>query len=72
MTAGPRWFFWLIPLWLFAMVPAADWTAGNRKRQILATVLLAIGALSASYPTWNPWTHPWLARLLDHLGWVQI
>ena len=72
MTSGLRWFFWLIPLWLLGMVPAGDWTAGNRKRRILATILLAISALSASYPTWNPWTHPWLARLLDHLGWVQI
>jgi len=72
MTSGLRWFFWLIPLWLFAMVPASDWTAGNRKRQILATILLVLSVLSASYPTWNPWTHPWLARLLDHLGRVQI
>ena len=23
-TSGPRWFFWLTPLWLLALLPAAD------------------------------------------------
>ena len=72
MTSGFRWFFWLIPLWLLAMIPAADWTAGRRGWQILASILLAVSALSASYPSWNPWTQPWLARWLDHLGWIQL
>ena len=36
----------------------------------VALVLLALSVMSASYPTWNPWTHPWLWNFLSYLGWV--
>jgi hypothetical protein len=68
MTSGLRWLFWLSPLWLVAMLPAADWCARTRLRQGVAAVLLALSAFSASFPTWNPWTHPWLYRLLESLA----
>jgi hypothetical protein len=29
-------------------------------------VLLAISVASASYPTWNPWTLPWLAVFQEY------
>ena len=67
-TCGFRWAFWLAPLWLIAMLPAADWSAANRTRRCTATVLLGVSVLSASFPTWNPWTHPWLFKLVQHLG----
>jgi hypothetical protein len=67
-TSGPRWFFWLIPLWLLAMIPMLDWLASRRWGRWLGYVLLAFSALSAAYPAWNPWRHPWIYNLLDHLG----
>ncbi len=70
MTSGLRWMFWLIPLWLMAMLPAADLAAQRRWSRGLALVLLGLSALSASYPTWNPWTHPWLYNFLEYLGWL--
>jgi len=70
MTSGLRWMFWLIPTWLVAMLPAADLAARRRWSRAAALVLLALSALSASYPTWNPWTHPWLYSFLDYLGWL--
>jgi len=72
MTSGMRWFFWLAPLWLLAMLPAADWFAGRRWARGLALVLLAFSVLSANYPTWNPWTHPWLFDWFAKLGWTQF
>lgn len=69
MTSGFRWMFWFAPLWLAAMLPAADWLARSRVRQALALTLLVFSALSASYPTWNPWIHPWLYRWLEYCGW---
>ena len=63
-TCGFRWAFWFAPFWLFAMLPAADWSAGSRIKRCAAAVLLAVSVLSASYPTWNPWTHPWIFRLV--------
>ena len=70
MTSGFRWMFWFAPLWLFAMVPAADrlagahW-AGARWGRAGAYLLLALSVLSVSYPTWNPWTRPWIEVWLN-------
>lgn len=70
MTAGLRWAFWFAPLWLVTMLPAADHCAGKKRLRGLALVLLAVSVLSASYPTWNPWTHPWLYNFMQSMGWL--
>jgi len=70
MTSGLRWVFWFAPLWLVAMLPAADAMAARAWTRGLALLLLAVSVLSASYPTWNPWTHPWLMDFLSYLGWL--
>lgn len=69
MTSGFRWMFWFAPLWLTALLPAADRLARSRTGQALALTLLAFSVLSASYPTWNPWTHPWIYRWMEYCGW---
>jgi hypothetical protein len=69
MTSGFRWVFWMAPLWLIAMIPAADGLASSRMRKAIALTLLAASVLSASYPAWNPWTQPWIYNWLIHNGW---
>lgn len=69
MTSGFRWMFWFAPLWLVALVPAVEWMACCRTGRGVALSLLALSVMSASYPTWNPWTHPWAWNLLTSLGW---
>jgi hypothetical protein len=69
MTSGLRWMFWFAPLWLLTMIPAADGLARSRIGMALAIVLLTFSVLSASYPTWNPWTHPWIYNWLVWSGW---
>lgn len=71
LASGFRWAFWLAPLWLATMPPSADWLSRWRAGRGLALVLLALSALSASYPTWNPWSHPWLMRFFAYLGWGE-
>ncbi len=71
MTCGLRWMFWLAPLWLLAMLPAVDFLASRRWTRGLSLVLLAFSVLSVSYPTWNPWTHPWLMDFSQYMGWGQ-
>jgi hypothetical protein len=68
MTSGFRWAFWMVPLWLVMMIPAADRLARSTAGQALAAVLLSFSVLSVSYPTWNPWTHPWLYNWLTWCG----
>jgi hypothetical protein len=68
MTSGFRWLFWMAPLWAVATVPAADVLGRSRAGRITACVLLGFSVLSAAYPTWNPWTAPWIEQLLRHAG----
>lgn len=68
MASGLRWMFWLAPLWLTAMLPAADALAASRWKRGVGLGLLTLSVLSAAYPTWNPWTHPWLFDYLYYLS----
>jgi hypothetical protein len=70
-TSGPRWLFWLIPLWLLAIPPAADRLASSRGGRLLCAVLLGSSVLSVFYPAWNPWRSPWLQQLMEFKGWVK-
>lgn len=72
MTSGFRWVFWFAPLWLVAMLPVADALALGRRSRGVALVLLGLSVLSASYPTWNPWVHPWLLDFLESQQWVGL
>jgi hypothetical protein len=67
-TSGPRWLIWLTPLWLVCLVPVADRLGGRRWGRLLGYLLLGVSVLSASYPAWNPWRHPWLYNLMEHYG----
>jgi hypothetical protein len=72
MTSGLRWMFWFAPLWLFEMIPAIDRMARSRLGRGVAIVLLALSVMSASYPTWNPWIQPYLARYMEYMGWLKF
>ena len=71
MTSGFRWTFWMAPLWLIALLPAADSTDRSKWTRGLVLVLLAFSCLSVAYP-WQPWKHPWIADFLIHLGWLKF
>jgi hypothetical protein len=68
ITSGPRWLMWLTPLWLLSMLPVADRLGRRRGGRVLAIALLAISVLSASYPSWNPWRHPWIYDWMEANG----
>ncbi len=68
LTAGFRWQFWLIPLWLLGMLPAADRLGAWRWGRGLMWAALAVSVFSVAYPTWNPWTHPWAWNLGQYLS----
>ena len=72
MTCGFRWVFWFAPLWLLVMLPAVDWMARWRWTRAVALVLLGVSTLSAAYPSWNVWVHPWLLNYLHYLGWIHV
>ena len=70
-SSGFRWAFWLAPLWVAAIVPAADGLATSRAGRLLALALLGLSVVSVTFPTWSPWTIPWLQQWLAHAGWIS-
>ncbi|MBR5626620.1 MAG: hypothetical protein IKW74_03235, partial [Thermoguttaceae bacterium] len=71
MSCCFRWFFPLIPLWMLTMLPVLDRIADNRFLRGLALIFLLVSAMSAVYPIWNPWSHPWLYNLMVSCHWIQ-
>jgi len=67
VCSGFRWMFWLAPVWLLTMLPAVDGMARRGCTRCIAAVLLLASIFSASYPTWTPWTNPWLWDWLRYL-----
>lgn len=67
-TSGPRWFFWLVPLWLLTMLPEADRWARHPRRRWLAGLPLAFSVCTASYALANPWQPSWLLTLFRRWG----
>ena len=67
-TSGPRWLFWLIPLWVLALAPAADRLASSKGGRVLCVVLLGFSVFSVFYPAGNPWRNPWILQLMEFTG----
>lgn len=68
VSMGLRWLFWLIPLWLICLIPAADWLARRKWGIALALLFLGVSIYSAHHELLNPWTHPWLFDLWTEAG----
>ena len=70
-TSGPRWLFWLIPLWVLGIPPAADRLGTWRIGRLACVLLLGFSVLSVFYPAANPWRYPWIQQLLDFTGYLR-
>lgn len=69
-TSGLRWFFWLIPLFVLALLPVVDRLGRGRWGRFLVLLLLVPSVISISYPLANPWRHPWLYVWMESMGWI--
>ncbi len=68
LCCGFRWMFWLIPLWLVALIPAADAIAKKPWWRRTAWLLFGVSACSALFGSFHPWMHPWPYALLQLLN----
>jgi hypothetical protein len=72
MTAGLRWLFWLIPLWV-PLIPKGVESGQDRPwARGLMLLALALSVISVGYTMRNPWSHPWLLDAIEHLGFYDI
>ena len=69
-ASGFRWVFWMAPMWLVLMLPAADLLSHRRWTRGVGLVLLALSALSAPIPPGTPGLPPWIMNFLGYLGWL--
>jgi hypothetical protein len=67
-TNAFRQLLWLHPLWLLFAVPMLDRLASKSYGRWIAGILLMISMISASYPTWTPWTPSWIWRGMESSG----
>ena len=73
MTSGLRWMFWFAPLWLVATAAGGRLVCpGALAALAWRSCCLGLSVLSASYPTWNPWTHPWILNFMLDRGWITL
>jgi hypothetical protein len=70
-TSGPRWLFWLIPLWVLGLLPAADRLGRFKAGRLICVVLLGFSVLSVFYPAPNPWRPPWILQLMEYTGFLH-
>jgi hypothetical protein len=70
ISIGPRWLIWLTPLYLVAMIPAADRLALSPTTRRIGYLLLAVSVFSANYNALNPWQHPWIYDLMENWHWL--
>jgi hypothetical protein len=70
-TSGPRWLFWLTPLFLWTLIPIADRISTAKWSRGLGMLFLGVSAFSAAYPSINPWRHPWIFQIGEYMGWIR-
>lgn len=70
VTSGFRWMFWFTPMWLLAIIPAADTCSRRHSLKIVAVVMLIVSVFSANYASMNPWSHPWMYRYWEYLRYL--
>ncbi len=70
-TSGPRWFFWMIPLWLIAGLLGLDRIGRGRAGRLSLAILLGFSVFAVFYPAWNPWRPPWILQAFERLEWVN-
>lgn len=65
-----RWLLWLVPLWIWLAVPAVAVLQRSLWGRRICGVLLVGSVFSVFAALENPWSHPWIYRYMDYLGWI--
>ena len=71
VSCGFRWLYWLIPLWLICLIPAADKLAERPARRRWGVALLTVSIASAAYAAARPFAHPWMYDLFVTMKWIE-
>ncbi len=67
---GFRWLFWLTPMWLLLLIPAAQKLRG-RAMWSAAAAALAFSVFTALFVSHDPWGMSPLHMLFNRMGWID-
>lgn len=65
-----RWLLWLVPLWIWLAIPVVDVMQRSRWGRGFCVALIVGSVFSVFTALENPWSHPWIYRYMDYLGWI--
>lgn len=68
---GPRWLFWLIPLWLTMLPAGVEMLSRWRLTRGVCYLLLFVSVLSAGFALRQPWGASWAHLLFRQIGWID-
>jgi hypothetical protein len=77
---GPRWLFWLIPLWILMLPAGVEWLGRVRWGRLLCYTLLAVSLFSVGWAMPQrddeprhepPWGESWAHRYFLYKGWID-
>ncbi len=71
-TQGMRWLFWLFPFWLIALPNGVEGGARHSWLRWLILIALGFSVLNTGYAVQQPWSHPWILDMLEHLGLYEL
>ncbi len=66
ISSGPRYFLWIIPLWLLVLPAGLEWLANWRWWRGLCLILLMLSVGEMMFTMVNPWHTPWIQQILRH------
>lgn len=68
---GPRWMFWIIPLWLLFLPRGVSLLAGSRIGRGVCYALLGVSMVSVAFALRTPWADSWAHLLFRQLKWIN-
>jgi len=71
-TQGPRWLFWLIPMWLVMLPAGVEWFVRRAVGRWLSIVFLAVSVFSMAYSMNIPWQRSWIHEIAFRCGFIHF
>lgn len=68
---GPRWLFWLIPLWLLMLPAGLERLAPRRMGRLFCYTALFVSVLSTGFVYRQPWGASWAHQFFNWIGWID-
>ena len=70
-SAALRWMLWIIPFWIYGMLPAVEKLLHRSWGIATAMILLGASGYSSMYSLHDPWKPGWVYQKMEQAGWID-